>query len=112
MSELITLPIELPYDFWDNDSLEFGNSPEFFLIPIKKTDQIASIGWWNGQDILWLLEFYHASSDYPEPVYYTLDPIDSEMEEVSKEAWFKFVKEQTPQCISWILFRLEELSFL
>lgn len=105
MPEPILEPSPLPWDFWDSVDVDFPKEKMFFFIPIKGTLNIASLGWWDGKEMIWLLEYYHASGN--ELVFYTFE--DEEMGEVSRQEWFSYVQEKTPQCMDWILFKLSEL---
>lgn len=106
-------PIIKPFDFWSlpdegPDNFKIG-TPEFFAIFIPKSDNVASFGWWDGEELLWLAEYYHAAGN--EMVFYVLDS-NSSVDECSREDWFQFVSNQTPECLPWILFRLPELNLL
>ncbi len=110
MSEILE-PNLKPFNFWDlsdedPEDFKFG-IPEFFAILVPNTGKIGSAGWWDGEELLWLIEYYHASGN--DLVFYTLDA-DFSMDECSKEEWFSFVSQKTPDCLPWILFRLEELN--
>jgi len=106
MPDSILEPLPLPWNFWDSDSFDFPEHRMFFFIPIKGTSDVASLGWWDGKEIIWLLEHYHASGN--ELIFYTFK--DEEMIESSKQEWFAYAQENTPQCMDWILFRLSELK--
>ncbi len=100
-------------NFWGDDvspeeELIFG-SPEFFCTLLPTGDGVASLGFWDGEELLWLMEYYHASGN--DLVFYTLDE-DSAVDEASKDAWLQFVSQKTPECLPWILFRLKELNLI
>ena len=108
---MLNLPLEpylMPSDFWGSEEMGFPKDPLFFLVPLKRTNEICSLGWWDGEEILWLMEKYHTSNEI---VFYTLDGV-KEMDECSKQEWFDYVTTNTPQCVDWILFRLGDLSLL
>jgi hypothetical protein len=100
-------PVAYRWDFWDSDDLNFPKHPEFFMIPVKRSDKFSSIGWWDGEEIAWMVERYHTGEDIS---YYIFK--DEQMDDVSKSEWFDYVKKDTPQCLGWILFRLEDLNLL
>lgn len=100
-------------DFWGEfanpeEELIFGCS-EFFCIPLPKEEGIASLGFWDGEEILWLLEYYHASGN--DLVFYALEETGA-LDELTKDAWLQFVSQKTPECLPWILFRLQELNLI
>lgn len=100
-------------NFWG----EFANpeeeliigSAEFFCIPLPKEEGIASLGFWDGEEILWLLEYYHASGN--DLVFYALEESGA-LDELNKDSWLQFVSEKTPECLPWILFRIKELNLI
>ena len=110
MSEPMLFPNEKPFNFWNIDEDDETNFkagiPEFFYIPLEETS-IASVGYWDGEELIWLAEYYHASGN--ELVFYGLAE-NSSMDELTSETWMAFVAEKTPQCLPWILFRLKELN--
>lgn len=70
MPNLPSEPYLMPWDFWGSEEMGFPNDPLFFLVPLKRTSEICSLGWWDGEEILWLMEKYHTSNEI---VFYTLD---------------------------------------
>ncbi len=112
MNDGVLRPNQKPFDFWDIYDMPDSNRfevgiPEFYVIFFEDSTKVASLGWWDGDELLWLLEYYHASGD--QLVFYTLDE-EMAMDEVSSQDWFHFVSRKTPQCLPWILFNLPELS--
>jgi len=101
-------PVVYRWDFWDSDDLNFPKHPEFFIVPIKKKEEFTSVGWWDGEEIVWLAERYHSGGE--EISYYVFK--DEQMDDVAKSEWFDFAKENTPQCLDWILFHLDDLKLL
>jgi hypothetical protein len=55
------------------------------------------------------MEYYQASGN--ELVFYAFEE-DGSLDEVSKEVWLQFVSEKNPECLPWILFRLDDLNLL
>lgn len=101
-------PEYMPWDFWGSEEIGFPKTPLFFVVPIKETRDIGSLGWWDGEEILWLMEKYVISD---ETIFYKLDG-SKEMDDCSKQEWFDYVTTTTPQCLDWILFRLGDLNLL
>lgn len=110
MSDPVLFPNEKPFNFWNTDDTDESSFKdgveEFFYIPLDK-DTVASVGYWDGCELLWLAEYYHAAGN--ELVFYGLAE-NSSMDELTKEAWMGFVAKETPQCMPWILFRLKDLN--
>jgi hypothetical protein len=111
MGNITLEPILKSFNFWDlpDESLENFESgvPEFFAILFPDSGNIASLGWWNGSELIWLVEYYHASGN--DLVFYVID-LEGSFDEVSPEEWFSYVLEKTPEAMPWILFRLPELN--
>jgi hypothetical protein len=82
---------------------------EFFCIPFPSDEGVASLGFWDGEELSWLMEYYQASGN--ELVFYAFEE-DGSLDEVSKEVWLQFVSEKNPECLPWILFRLDDLNLL
>jgi hypothetical protein len=101
-------PEFMPWNFWGSEDIGFPTNPLFFVVPVRGTTKISSLGWWDGDEIVWLMEKYNTANDV---VFYTLDGV-KDMDECSKQEWFEYVSEKTPQCLDWILFRLEDLTLL
>lgn len=100
-------------NFWGEDTkpeeeLVFGTT-EFFCILLPSGDGVASLGFWNGEELLWLMEYYHASGN--DLVFYALEETGA-LDELTKDAWLQFVSQKTPECLPWILFRLKELNLI
>ena len=100
------------FRFWsDTDPAEdfITGTSEFFCIPFPSDEGVASLGFWDGEELSWLMEYYHASGN--ELVFYAFEE-DGSLDEVSKEVWLQFVSEKNPECLPWILFRLDDLNLL
>jgi hypothetical protein len=105
------------FRFWsDTDPEEefVTGVSEFFCIPFPSDEEtisegVASLGFWDGEELSWLMEYYHASGN--DLVFYALEET-GDVDEVSKEVWFQFVSAKNPECLPWILFRLKDLKLL
>lgn len=107
-SEVTLEPKLMPWNFWGSEDIGFPKEPLFFAVPLRGQEELCSLGWWDGEEILWLMEKYHTSNEI---VFYTLDRA-KEMDECSKQEWFDYVTTHTPQCVDWMLFRLGDLNLL
>lgn len=95
------------WKFWDSKE-GFPTHADFFIIPMKNSEEIASMGYWDGTDLVWLAEYYHASGNGM--VYYIKDEETGSVEEAEKEVWIDFVSKNYKECFDWILFRIPEIN--
>lgn len=115
---MILEPTEKPYDFWDSDGRFNLNNDEFFVIFKHNTDEMRTTGYWSveKQELLWLAESYLISN--PDTVYYinnmrpVTDLLHDVMDDVPASVFFDFIKENTPQCMEYVLFHLGDMRLI
>lgn len=113
-------PVEKPYDFWDTDGQFRSGADEFFVIFKHGTAETRSTGYWSAEkrELLWLAESYLMFE--PDTVYYVNKPavtpnglipdlLEDSLSDVSAGVFFDFIKENTPQCMEYVLFHLSDM---
>lgn len=111
-------PVEKPYNFWDIDGQFDPGHDEFFVIFKHNTDETRTTGYWSAEkhELLWLAESYLMFE--PDTVFYinnmipAIDLLSDAMEDVGAAVFFDFIKENTPQCMEYILFHLGDMRLI
>lgn len=111
-------PIEKHHNFWDIDGQFDPNHDEFFVIFKHNTDETRTTGYWSAEkrELLWLAESYLVSN--PDTVFYinnmrpVTDLLYDVMDDVPASVFFDFIKENTPQCMEYVLFHLGDMRLI
>lgn len=111
---MILEPIIRPYYFFNSASRVADDG--FYMTESKDGDpanERYKVCYWRFGQILWLFEVFGAKYS-PEffdcPTYQISAGVDYDMGLVKQDELFDFIKEETPQCMPWILFHFDELG--